>query len=408
MELAIENKFKQTDIGLIPSDWEVKLLKNVAQFENGKAHETFIDDNGDFVVVNSKFISSEGKESKHSSIAFSPLDFGDIVMVMSDIPNGKALAKCYFIEKDRKYTLNQRICSFKTETCDNHFLFRILNLNKYFLAFDSGTGQTNLKKQEVLDCPIPLPPTKAEQTAIATALSDADNYISSIENLIAKKQNIKQGAMQKLLSTKKDWVVKKLGELLHSFQNGYGFSAEGYVDDGIPIVTMAQIGLDGSFQFDESKINYWKISDFNSLKDFHLKNGDVIIEMTDVTPEKNLIGRMAIVNSTKTLLLNQRVGLLRLDTSKINSVVLCCLSNMKRWRSYSIASASLGVQANIGTKDILNGQIELPSIEEQTLIATFLSDMDAEIAALEKQLAKARNIKQGMMQKLLTGKIRLV
>lgn len=171
---------------------------------------------------------------------------------------------------------------------------------------------------------------------------------------------------------------------------------------------MAQIGLDGSFNFDEAKVNYWNPSDFSTLKNFHINDGNLIIAMTDVTPEKNLIGRMAIVKSNQTLLLNQRVGLLRLDASKVNAYFLKTLSNMRNWRTYCIGSASLGVQANIGTKDIMKGEITLPEIAEQNKIAIILSDMDAEISALETKLEKYRRVKGGMMQNLLTGKIRLV
>jgi len=194
--MELKEGYKQTEVGVIPEDWSIKPLSAVAFFTNGKAHEQFIDDNGDYIVVNSKFISTEGDVFKNSSVCICPLKKGDITMVMSDIPNGKALAKCFIIPKDNKYTLNQRICSLSTEISEKRFLAYILNRNKYYLAFDSGTGQTNLKKNDVIGCPIPLPPTKDEQTAIATALSDADALIQSLEKLIAKKQNIKQGAMQ--------------------------------------------------------------------------------------------------------------------------------------------------------------------------------------------------------------------
>ena len=130
--------------------------------------------------------------------------------------------------------------------------------------------------------------------------------------------------------------------------------------------------------------------------------------MTDVTPEKNLIGRMAIVKTNRTLLLNQRVGLLRLDDTKVNAYFLKTLSNMRVWRTYCIGSASLGVQANIGTKDILNGELSLPNINEQNKIAETLYDMDTEITALEQKLEKYKKVKLGMMQELLTGKTRLV
>ena len=86
--------YKQTDIGVIPADWDVKRLGDIVRFNNGKAHERFIDDKGNYIVVNSKFISTEGEVFKTSDKNLSPLFIGDVAMVMSDIPNGKALAKC--------------------------------------------------------------------------------------------------------------------------------------------------------------------------------------------------------------------------------------------------------------------------------------------------------------------------
>ncbi|KAA3652001.1 MAG: restriction endonuclease subunit S [Bacteroidetes bacterium] len=180
--------------------WEEKQLGEVCEFFNGKAHENSIDPNGEFIVVNSKFVSTSGKVFKKSNNNLFPLLKNDIVMVMSDIPNGKALAKCFLIPVDNKYTLNQRICSFRTEIVDTKFLFFILNRNKYYLAFDSGTGQTNLKRNEVLECPIKLPKTKQEQTRIANILSDMDLEIEQLETKKAKVEQLKQGMMQELLT----------------------------------------------------------------------------------------------------------------------------------------------------------------------------------------------------------------
>ena len=188
---------------LTPKDgWEVKKLVEIAYFTNGKAHEQFIDENGDFIVINSKFISTNGEVYKNANINLCPLKEGDITMVMSDIPNGKALAKCFVIPKDEKYALNQRICALRTEIVDNNFLAFILNRNKYYLSFDSGTGQTNLRKDDVLECPIPLPSTKAEQTNIATILSDMDSEIETLEKKLAKYRLLKQGLMQNILTGK--------------------------------------------------------------------------------------------------------------------------------------------------------------------------------------------------------------
>ncbi len=201
-----------------------------------------------------------------------------------------------------------------------------------------------------------------------------------------------------------DWNVRRIIDVISNFQNGYAFSSKRYKDIGIPIVTMAQIGLDGSFQFDATKVNYWSFNDLEKLKNFQIKNGDLIIAMTDVTPSKNLIGRMAIVKSDKTLLLNQRVGLLRIHNEKIHPVFLKAFSNSRTWRRYSIASASLGVQANISTRDILNGPIPYPSFEEQNAIATTLTDVETLITGLEKLIAKKRDIKRGALQELLKPK----
>jgi type I restriction enzyme S subunit len=182
--------------------WEVKKLGEVCEFYNGKGHEQFITDNGNFIVVNSKFISTNGQVFKHSSVNLFPLEKNDVTMVMSDIPNGKALAKCFIVPENGKYALNQRICAIRSNEVDTFFLSLVLNRNEYYLAFDSGTGQTNLKKNDVLECPLNLPPTKEEQTQIATILSDMDNEINALETKLLKYKNIKQGMMQNLLTGK--------------------------------------------------------------------------------------------------------------------------------------------------------------------------------------------------------------
>src|SRR6185369_3960291 len=131
------------------SEWKDISLRDAIHFENGKAHENEIVENGRFIVVNSKFISSGGTVKKFSNKQISPLFKDDIVMVMSDIPRGQALARCFYVNEDNHYTLNQRICVFRGNDYDNKFLFYLLDRNRYFLAFDSGVGQTNLRKDEI-------------------------------------------------------------------------------------------------------------------------------------------------------------------------------------------------------------------------------------------------------------------
>lgn len=154
---------KQTEIGLIPDDWEVKSLGDVCSFNNGVAHENYVDDNGEFILVNSKFISSDAKIIKYSKKQLFKVEENTILMVMSDVPNGKAIAKCFLVPPKFNGTLNQRICMFSDFKTNREFTYRIINRNPYYLAFDDGIKQTNLRKQDVLNCPIAFPPTLAEQ-----------------------------------------------------------------------------------------------------------------------------------------------------------------------------------------------------------------------------------------------------
>jgi type I restriction enzyme S subunit len=204
-----------------------------------------------------------------------------------------------------------------------------------------------------------------------------------------------------------DWDVGTVADVVTSFQNGFAFASHGYVKSGMPIVTMAQIGLDGVFNFQSEAVNYWPLKAASALAAFQLVGGDIIVAMTDVTPQKNLIGRMVQVTEEGPLLLNQRVGLLRISAEKVDPYFLRAISNSSGWRTYARAVASLGVQANISTTDILSGKLPLPSLQEQRAIAAALSDVDALIAGLEKMIAKKRDLKQAAMQQLLTGQTRL-
>ena len=179
-------------------DWEEKKLRDVTIFENGKGHEQFIIEDGDFIVINSKFISSCGKVIKKSSVNLCPLDKNDIVFVMSDVPNGKALAKCYYIEEDNKYTLNQRICSLKVlDIANSKYIFYLINRNRYYLAFDNGVGQTNLRKDEVLNCPITIP-CLDEQNKIAKLLTNMDLIIENENNKFKELKQWKKGLLQQM------------------------------------------------------------------------------------------------------------------------------------------------------------------------------------------------------------------
>lgn len=191
---------KPSELGEIPEDWDVVSLGDVITFKNGAAHEDCIDEYGNFVLVNSKFISTEGKVRKGTNECRQETIKNDLLMVMSDVPNGKAIAKCFLVDQDNLYTVNQRICILRpNEQINPTFLLKIVSRNPYYLAFDDGAKQTNLRREDVLNCPL-VNPSFEEQTAIASILSDMDNEIQTLEQRLAKTRQIKQGMMQELLT----------------------------------------------------------------------------------------------------------------------------------------------------------------------------------------------------------------
>jgi len=181
--------------------WQETTLGEVCEFRNGQAHEQYIVDEGQYILVNSKFISSSGKKYKRTNSALSPLFVGDIAFVMSDVPNGKALAKCFLVDKDDTYSLNQRICVIRSAQYNKMFLYYHLNRHKYLLSFNNGENQTNLRKNDILNCPLYLPPLHEQETIVQKLdLLSAETkrleaiYQQKIDNLEELKKSILQKA----------------------------------------------------------------------------------------------------------------------------------------------------------------------------------------------------------------------
>ncbi|QHH98869.1 restriction endonuclease subunit S [Acinetobacter dispersus] len=138
---------------------EWKVLGEVANFTNGKGHEKDIAEDGEYIVVNSKFISTNGRVAKYSNKQICPLFINDILLVMSDLPNGKALAKTFIVDADDRYTLNQRIAGISVKNKSEllpEFLYYFLNRNPQLLKCDNGVDQTNLRKDQILSVQVPM------------------------------------------------------------------------------------------------------------------------------------------------------------------------------------------------------------------------------------------------------------
>ena len=185
-------------------EWENTTIGKIADYENGKAHENNIIDNGKYIVVNSKFISTEGEIIKYTNEANLLAYKGDILMVLSDVPNGRALSKCYLVDKDNLYTVNQRVCRITSQKVNSILRFYTINRNKYFLAFDDGVKQTNLRKDDVLHCSIVIPKHANEQEKIADFLSGIDDLIGRQTDKIEALKQHKKALMQGLFPVVKE------------------------------------------------------------------------------------------------------------------------------------------------------------------------------------------------------------
>jgi len=265
----------------------------------------------------------------------------------------------------------------------------------------------SVRRDMVTEMLIPLPPTRTEQTAIATALSDMDGLIEGLEKLLVKKRNIKQGAMQELLKPKDGWEVKTLLKLADNkkelFDDGDWIEAEHIADTGIRILQTGNIGI-GSYIEKENK-KYLKEKSFIKLKCKLLNVGDLLVcrlaEPAGRACVLPIIGEERIITSVD-------VTIFRPNPKKANSIFLANLFSTTDWFKKVTEKVGGTTHKRIARSSLGKIEIIIPNIIEQTSIANILSEMDTEITQLETQLSKYKMLKTGMMQELLTGKKRLV
>ena len=178
--------------------WEERKLIEVADYRNGKAHEKDISEAGDYIVVNSKFVSTNGLVKKYSDEMIAPLSKNEIAFVLSDVPNGRAIARTFLISEENKYSLNQRIAGITPHADTNsYFLHSLMNRNHYFLRFDDGVSQTNLSKKEVEKW-VELYPSYGEQQKIGSFFQQLDETIALHQRKLDLLKEQKKGFLQKM------------------------------------------------------------------------------------------------------------------------------------------------------------------------------------------------------------------
>ncbi|MBP6733722.1 MAG: restriction endonuclease subunit S [Chromatiaceae bacterium] len=284
-------------------------------------------------------------------------------------------------------------------------------------ALSSGGAQPFLSLNQIGDIAIPMPPI-LEQRAIATALSDVDTLLAKLDQLIAKKRDLKQATMQQLLTGETRlpgfggaWEVKRLGELF-KFSGGYSASRDQLSTEGhcylhygdIHGSSKTTIDTKGDFQdIPKLDIPLKRVSP-NSL----LADGDVVFvdaSEDDEGTSKHVVvvnkGALPFISGLHTIVAKARTAELA------DEYLRYCFQTAAIRQQFMFYAVGTKV-SGISKTNIVKLTLPVPPIPEEIAIATVLSDMDAELAALEARRDKTRALKQGMMQELLTGRIRLV
>lgn len=424
---------KQTEIGLIPDDWEVKRLGDSVDILRGgspRPIENYLTTNADGinwikigdVKPNDKYIrKTEEKIIPEGKSRSREVKKGDFIL-----SNSMSFGRPYILAIDGCIHDGWLTIQKYAETFDKEFLYYLLGSDEVFnqyVQMAAGSSVQNLNKDKVADLQLKIPPLP-EQQRIAKALSDVDALISTTEKLIQKKKNIKQGAMQNLLTGKKrlpgftkssnykqteiglipeDWEVKNINkECTIKARIGWqGLKSTEYLDSGDYILVTGTDFDSGFINWNScSYVTKWR---FDQDKNIQIKQGDVLIT------KDGTIGKVAFLNEIPMQgTLNSGVFVIRpKNPDKMDSVFLSLIFKSFWFDSFLEQITSGSTIVHLYQKDFVKFNFPLPSKEEQTAIANVLSSMDKEIETLNTKLEKYRNLKTAMMQQLLTGKIRL-
>jgi type I restriction enzyme S subunit len=403
--------YKQTEVGVIPEDWEVKKLIDISTEIGDGIHATprYVGMSNYFFVNGNNLVNKEISiyedtkcvSEKEYNLLKKKLSSKSILMSI----NGTIGNLAFFNNENIVLGKSAAYINLKDES-EKIFVYYILqhsSVKNFYENELTGTTIRNLSLKAIRETPIISPTNKAEQAAIATALSDVDALISALDNIIAKKRLIKQGAMQELLSGKKrlagfsgEWEVKKLGDITEIDSDNLSSSTSPeYIFNYISLedVDFGRLKNTTELQFKNSP----------SRARRKIKKGDVLVS----TVRPNLKSHLIIKNEVNDWICSTGFSVIRCNNVNSYYIFNHFFSSIVNNQIETIITGSN--YPAINSTDIKNLLIPLPPTKkEQTAIAQILSDMDSDIQALETQRNKTQAIKQGMMQNLLTGKIRLI
>lgn len=291
--------------------------------------------------------------------------------------------------------------------CSQPFLMHVLQSELTQTQIDeirTVGAQPKLALTRLRQFPVPLPPTRGEQDAIAKALSDADELVGSLQNLIAKKRAIKQGAMQHLLTPQSHWVERRLGSTaqLKARIGWQGLTTAEYLDSGdFHLVTGTDFA--GGF-IDWNDCHFVDGDRYDQDRNIQLREHDVLVT------KDGTIGKVAFVDALpKPATLNSGVFVIRPLAGEFRPMFLYFILMSSLFDDFLAKLAAGSTINHLYQKDFVNFSFFVPPTDaEQDEIASTLMEIASELKYLEGKIDKAQRIKKGMMQELLTGRIRLV
>ena len=423
--MELKAGYKQTEVGVIPEDWSNFSLGHVAAsrsnaivggpFGSDLVSRDYVPTgvpvvrgqnmsrhyvSGDFVFVsNVKAKKLQSNFARPRDIIFTQRGTLGQVSIVPDEP-----FSCYVVSQSQmKVSLNTSLAI--PEYIYQFFISAKGQRQVLDSAIQTGVPHTNLGI--LRSYRVPFPPTITEQNAIADALSDTDELIESLEKLLTKKRQIKQGALQEFLTGQRrllgfmgEWSFKSLGEcLLASPDYGINAPAVNYLDRLPAYIRITDITDDGRFAPAPlvSVIH-------PSAENYYLKEGDLVFARTGASVGKSYLYKAcdgALVFAG--FLIRVRPDMEVLDSRFLSYLV----QTNAYWDWVKLMSMRSG-QPGINGKEFSQLPLSIPPLAEQFAISSFISEMESEVFAIETKLQKARHLKQGMMQELLTGRIRLV
>ncbi len=405
----IPKGYKETEVGIIPEEWEVIALSRFAKLINGRGFKPFEWDLSGLPIIRIQNLNGSDEYHYYSGVYDPKIEIqnGELLFAWS---GSKGTSFGPHIWSGSVGLLNYHTWKIETNILrvDKRFFFHLLKKRTTDIENEAhgASALVHVQKWEVEKYQFFLPPLP-EQRAIAEALSDTDELLAALDALIEKKRAIKRGAMQELLTGKRrlpgfsgKWEKKRLGEIGRFFK-GQGIRKDQALPEGIPCIRYGEI-----YTHYDDIIRYYNsyISREVAYHSFLLAKGDLLFAGSGETAEE--IGKCIAFISSNECYAGGDIVVLR--QKEQNSEYLAYLLNTP---SVNIQKARLGqgdAVVHISAEKISSVELHLPPLPEQSAIAAVLSDMDAEIEALEARREKTREIKRGMMQELLTGRIRLV